>query len=256
MSIPMITIADKLKNALSILHRTDCWRAILAENLNWASCEPLFQSSLLWAFNTQPESDIMADRERAIAGTSNKGTKPDLLVFRKEDRAAWCAATSSSPRDRLTLRRLGLGFVYMKVVWSEGIGEGSAKIRSKAIQIADDINKARKILVAVSEDGGISAEKQLYLVVLLVSFERDMEKGAASIEVCENQLSQAVTKRLLEVQQAPYTRVDECWLLKGQPIPSQIDWLTFAKAILLDISDRGLRSTAVETSSSLAADLC
>lgn len=131
----MPSLAADLDTALSALADDSRWRAMLAENVYWASCESFVQTTLLWAFNTTSKT-FVSDRERQLLDAR----KPDLSVLERAHHDAWWEARGATPCDAATLRRLARGVVQLKAAWTRGNACGSAVTTQKAKDIRADVD--------------------------------------------------------------------------------------------------------------------
>jgi hypothetical protein len=151
------TILQGLADATNSLCADAMWRSLLAENLLWASCESLFQCSLLGALNCL-QATIVADREKRLVGAFGK-VQPDLLVFDRRDYQAWWRSKQNSP-EKLALLK---GLVQLKVAWTRGNAIGSAVIAEKARGIAQDAERLARFC-------GCHDACRAYLAVIISGF--------------------------------------------------------------------------------------
>ncbi len=223
-------VATALIQALQRLPTIPTWSAIVAENIYWASCECFLQSSLLWSINTLAGSKFLSDREKLVTGTGNSGTKPDLLFFRADCHAAWRAAT----RTRKEARQLGVGFVYVKLAWSEGDATGSATIPAKASAIVDDIGKLRELEHIVLTEQP-DQRKELLVVVGCVSTRKESITSVEAANCCESDLLEQIERRLSKENCKPVRPIEPIWLTKGEKVPSAPSTFASLRAMVLEV---------------------
>lgn len=129
-------IGRDVRRAIEALAANSLWRDMLAENILWASCESLLQTTLLWSFNAL-SGRFVADRERTLA----KGWRPDLVVLRRAAHDDWHNARQKNRGRTETFRKLACGVVQLKVAWTEGNAYGSASLPNKVVAIRDDLDR-------------------------------------------------------------------------------------------------------------------
>lgn len=181
------SLATDLCSALWTLADDARWRAMLAENIYWASFEPFVQTTLLWAFNTKSK-DFVADRERRLH--RNPDWKPDLSIMDRKDHDAWWEARSAKPCDDAMLRRLARGIVQLKVAWTPGNAYGSAVITQKAKDIRTDVEGLRGAQNKVSR-------AELFMGVIVSGF-HERHDGPGALDDSARIIVEALPKPLQE----------------------------------------------------------
>jgi hypothetical protein len=119
-------------DAFNSLAADSSWRALLAENLLWASSEGFLQASLLGALNVRG-GDHVFDRECVLDRLPSK-FQPDFLAIRRTDYVPWWRAKSS--RDPAAMRGLCVGVGELKLAWTAGNATASANVTNMADSVA------------------------------------------------------------------------------------------------------------------------
>ena len=159
------------------------------------------------------------------------GTVPDLLFLRADCRDAWLAAA----RTREDVRRLAIGFVYLKLAWSRGDATGSATIPGKASAIAEDIGKLRGLeQIVLAEQSG--ERKEFLVVVGCVSTRDEPNKSVEAAECCESELLEHIERRLSDNGCRPAKPLEPVWLTRGEKVPSKPSTFASLRAVVLEVN--------------------
>jgi hypothetical protein len=222
-------VSDLLLEALQRLSGLQSWSSIVAENLYWASCESFLQSSLLWAINAS-DSALIADRERLLTGSGNKGTKPDLLLFERSHGQSWLAATDRSER-----LRLGCAFVYAKLAWAKGNATGSATIPAKAKALLSDIARLRDVH-ELALGSGLMDSKTLLIVSGCGSVKGSPDESVRASSECEGELINRIQAELA-TRNLGFARIHgSVWLAKGEQVHSASGSFASLLSSVLDVT--------------------